>query len=506
MRSPDYIIASDTSFTSDSAVTSSSSPEAAARHIPGTAPYHHQPDLESFRMQTRAPTSAAAAAHSDMRRDDAAAAANSTVPDLLEQQAELEQNLLQNSQNLIKLEVALRNYTAQIESAFTFHKECLDISSKLEQQNEAIIETLGNHKLQLSRIRTSDQPSIDNPPMPRSNDNEDLKEKIELQLHTSRVIGKRLRAINTHIPQKTGAYLRMIIGPISLLLPTSADKFSYKNSYENLKLFSNIIMILLSFLLLFVKVKFLDYIFNFLLIWYYCTLTIRETILKINGSNIRRWWFMHHIFSVINSCILMCWSFESYSYQQFRFSMLLYCIYLSGMSFVQFYYQKGCLYRLYALGYSTNKMDVTVDGFVSYMWKGLGFLLPFLIVSYFFQLILCHQLFSLALQNKLTPNISGNASNHIDYPPLLIAIVLTIMSVGNFITIIIIINRKLNSSRDEISYLNITKYKVLDKLLDKSPLSKFYSSFNQLSRSNNINSIINNTNANSSPDSSDKKD
>ena len=33
----------------------------------------------------------------------------------------------------------------------------------------------------------------------------------------------------------------------------------------------------------------LDLLFMFLLVWYYCTLTIRESILKVNGSRIKGW-------------------------------------------------------------------------------------------------------------------------------------------------------------------------------------------------------------------------
>ena len=40
------------------------------------------------------------------------------------------------------------------------------------------------------------------------------------------------------------------------------------------------------YVLLLVSFRALDALFNFLLVWYYCTLTIRESILISNGS---RW-------------------------------------------------------------------------------------------------------------------------------------------------------------------------------------------------------------------------
>lgn len=36
--------------------------------------------------------------------------------------------------------------------------------------------------------------------------------------------------------------------------------------------------------------RFIDSIANFLMVWYYCTLTIRESILRVNGSKIKGWW------------------------------------------------------------------------------------------------------------------------------------------------------------------------------------------------------------------------
>lgn len=54
------------------------------------------------------------------------------------------------------------------------------------------------------------------------------------------------------------------------------------------------------------------------------------------------------------------------------------------VQYLQFGYQKGLLYRLKALGERHN-MDITIEGFHSWMWRGLSFLLPFLFGGYTFQ-------------------------------------------------------------------------------------------------------------------------
>ncbi|XP_019728977.1 transmembrane protein 120A-A isoform X2 [Hippocampus comes] len=128
----------------------------------------------------------------------------------------------------------------------------------------------------------------------------------------------------------------------------------------------------------------LDALFNFLLVWYYCTLTIRESILINNGSRIRGWWVFHHYVSTFLSGVMLTWP-EGTLYQMFRNQFLSYCLYQSFVQFLQYYYQSGCLYRLRALGERHN-MDLTVEGFQSWMWRGLTFLLPFLFFGQFWQL------------------------------------------------------------------------------------------------------------------------
>ena len=50
-----------------------------------------------------------------------------------------------------------------------------------------------------------------------------------------------------------------------------------------------------------------DAAFQFLLVWYYCTLTIREHILKVNGSRIKGWWITHHFISTACGGIFLVW-------------------------------------------------------------------------------------------------------------------------------------------------------------------------------------------------------
>ncbi|TRY94680.1 hypothetical protein DNTS_021582 [Danionella cerebrum] len=168
--------------------------------------------------------------------------------------------------------------------------------------------------------------------------------------------------METFLPKKNGIYLSLVLGSVNVNLPTKDAKAEYKDEYERFKLYVTVILFLLSFICcFFVNYRFLDALLNFLLVWYYCTLTIRETILISNGSRP-----------------------DGESYQSFRIQFLAYCLYQSFVEYLQYYYQSGCLYRLKALGERHN-LDLTVEGFKSWMWRGLTFLLPFLFLGHFWQ-------------------------------------------------------------------------------------------------------------------------
>ena len=81
---------------------------------------------------------------------------------------------------------------------------------------------------------------------------------------------------------------------------------------------------------------------------------------------------------------------------------------LTGVvQYLQFRYQQGVLYRLKALGERHN-MDITIEGFHSWMWRGLTFLLPFLYVGYIYQLYNAYTLYSLIFHPAATWQVSLN--------------------------------------------------------------------------------------------------
>uniref|UniRef100_A0AAQ5ZP66 Transmembrane protein 120A n=1 Tax=Amphiprion ocellaris TaxID=80972 RepID=A0AAQ5ZP66_AMPOC len=207
---------------------------------------------------------------------------------------------------------------------------------------------------------------------------EDVKKLEEIKEKT-RTRPNAFSEMESFLPKKNGLYLSLVLGNVNVTLLNKQAKFAYKDEYEKFKLYLTVVLMLFSFICyFFVSYRFLDAILNFLLVFYYCTLTIRESILITNGSRIKGWWVFHHYISAFLSGVMLTWP-DGNLYKLFRNQFLAYSVYQSKLKppCLQCYYQSGCLYRLRALGERHN-MDLTVEGFQSWMWKGLTFLLPFL--------------------------------------------------------------------------------------------------------------------------------
>lgn len=107
-----------------------------------------------------------------------------------------------------------------------------------------------------------------------------------------------------------------------------AEKVRYKDDYEKFKLILNIIGLSMALLNLLINYRALELAFMFLLVWYYCTLTIRESILKVNGSRIKGWWRMHHFISTVCAGVLLIWPQGDF-WQMFRTQFMYFNVYIS---------------------------------------------------------------------------------------------------------------------------------------------------------------------------------
>lgn len=112
-------------------------------------------------------------------------------------------------------------------------------------------------------------------------------------------------------------------------------RFKYKDEYEKFKLILSGIGFVMAILNYCVRFRAFELSYIFLLVWYYCTLTIRESILKLNGSRIKGWWRFHHFFSTGAAGILLIWP-DNETWLAFRNQFVLFNIYLSMFLIMDF--------------------------------------------------------------------------------------------------------------------------------------------------------------------------
>ncbi|CAG9760574.1 unnamed protein product [Ceutorhynchus assimilis] len=254
--------------------------------------------------------------------------------------------------------------------------------------------------------------------------NIDIKECIKREA--------QLQLIEETLPRQGGLYLKVILGNINVGFLSEEAKFKYKEEYEKFKLVCITIAAVLVILNMFFASRFFQKIYLFFLVWYYCTLTIREAVLRANGSKIKLWWRIHHGLSVLTSIVLLVWP-ENSAWDDFRGQFFRYNLYHCLVQYLQFNYQRGTLYRLKALG-QKNPMDITIEGFQYWMWRGLAFLYPFLFAAYIYQLVNAYTLYKMYMHHP-------ESSWHILATCLLMLMFFT----GNSITTLLVIPAKIKN-------------------------------------------------------------
>ncbi|VDO92131.1 unnamed protein product [Heligmosomoides polygyrus] len=192
---------------------------------------------------------------------------------------------------------------------------------------------------------------------------------------------------------KNKFYLSIILGNSIDLTMSSTERFHFKKDYETFKLRFTIINLFPLAIAFFFPSRPMDSICHFLMVWYYCTLTIRESILIINGSKLGSWWVAHHYLACVIGGVALTWPDDA-AYQAFHSQFLLFAGYICLVQQLQYQYQSGCLRRLHSLGHG-DSMDVTLEGFATWMFQGLTFLLPFLIVMYVLEFFNSYTLYSI---------------------------------------------------------------------------------------------------------------
>lgn len=303
-----------------------------------------------------------------------------------------------------------------------FHKEYRQKLDELTQLQQKCVKGISHQRYRINVIKQSLR-KLDHRDYPDDQERNDL-------LQTDLIRRKaQLYDMETNIPKPNGTYLKIILGNINVSILNKEEKYRYKDEYEKFKLVINLVAFAISTFNILTNFRTADLIHMFLLVWYYCTLTIRESILKVNGSRIKGWWRAHHFISTVLSGILLIWP-NGETYYAFRKQFMSFNMYISFVQYLLFMYQRGCLYRLKALGERHN-MDITVEGFHYWMWRGLGFIIPFLLIGYLWELYNAYSLYLLSF--------SHNAEWHVST----LAALFFLLFLGNTLTTLSVIPQKI---------------------------------------------------------------
>ncbi|KAL5111524.1 hypothetical protein TcWFU_002165 [Taenia crassiceps] len=304
------------------------------------------------------------------------------------------------------------------------YEQYVELSERIKADQNACKRDIKHYKMYIRMLRSK---------LSRLESSPSVQDQMELAVMKNSFEDKAhiLRDMEDCLPKQNGLYLRIILGTVDVSFTSKQDKFEYKNNYENFKItVSAIISIYALFLYFFNQYSLLDSIIHLLIVWYYCTLTIRERILMQNGSRIKGWWAMYHFILTAEAAVMLIWP-SSRSYSEFRDQFMLYVFYILIVQCMQYYYQMGCLYKLRALG-ERPSMDITVDGYMSWMSSRLSFVLVFLLSAYAFQIHNAYILYHIS-----------QAPYCQEWQPAVVGLIYAFVATGNLLTTLMVVKQKL---------------------------------------------------------------
>ncbi|UJR21071.1 hypothetical protein I4U23_024171 [Adineta vaga] len=160
-------------------------------------------------------------------------------------------------------DVLIQNLTASID----VHQSLIAVANNYKQQVE--------NNSDLLCIRRDSEKKRETP-------EERLTRLSTIHEHLTKQRSDYLKRIQYTLPQPPEIYLRIILGselPASIL--DKSEQWKYKESYEQFKLHVILILMIISLLMSTIIPinRALDALFHFLLVWYYCALTICESFL-----------------------------------------------------------------------------------------------------------------------------------------------------------------------------------------------------------------------------------
>lgn len=95
--------------------------------------------------------------------------------------------------------------------------------------------------------------------------------------------------------------------------------------------------------------EWIEVVLHIWLLYFYVSPSLRENILRVNGSRILPWWIYHHYISAIMSIVALTWPITEL-HHYFRPQFNIYFLFQGFVQFLQAYYQKKRHYVAVSLG------------------------------------------------------------------------------------------------------------------------------------------------------------
>ncbi|XP_066352500.1 uncharacterized protein [Miscanthus floridulus] len=172
------------------------------------------------------------------------------------------------------------------------------------------------------------------------------------------------------LPSKMqGAFLKMFLGPVNLRATRKEVQLKVKEEYNSYRDRTALLFLGFPVILLFLRQWLWNGCFPALpvqlyqawLLFLYTSLALRENILRVNGSDIRPWWILHHYCAMLMSLISLTWEIKGQpncARKQRGVELFLCWAIMQGfVMMLQNRYQRQRLYTRIALG-KAKRMDV----------------------------------------------------------------------------------------------------------------------------------------------------
>ncbi|CEO95353.1 Transmembrane protein 120 like protein [Plasmodiophora brassicae] len=259
-------------------------------------------------------------------------------------------------------------------------------------------------------------------------------------------VRKSLDKLRSIEPRRGTWVIRMFLGErVNTKVWKRSELFAMKDAYNNYKSKSTIIFILFPLVQLLVSShRFIGILHQLWLLHFYLSLSLRESLLLCNGSNIMPWWITHHYVSMAISVATLVWH-DGPGYRWFIGNATKLMIWQGLIMLFQTQYQKSRHYVRMSLG-KAGELDVPSSETLVEKPTNLTILVPLLYITYALQLFTGT---TLILKSTVFP---GSLWNFV-----IIGTLMCLLGVGNSIATLRVLRKKRNERRAQSARLQEQK-------------------------------------------------